>query len=119
MSQSRSRNSASKRKVKRLLFGSRSYVHCCFCKKQIEFDNTTIEHILPLSQGGNWDIKNLQLSCSDCNNERGSADFYQYRDWRRGLTATRPVQPNTKQTLDELLEELTVQYQKDRNSELS
>lgn len=119
MSENKGRNSSQKRKSKRLLFGSRSYVHCCFCKRQIEFDRATIEHILPLSLGGNWTLKNLQLSCSDCNSERGNADFYLYRDWRRGLGEKPPMQVETKQSLDDLLNDLAVQYRKDRLSELS
>ena len=85
----------------------------------MEFEGATLEHLIPLSLGGNWDLKNLQLSCFDCNNERGNADFYQYRDWRRGLGPKPQTHLESPETLDDLLNKLSIQYRKDRQSELS
>lgn len=33
----------------------------------------TLEHVLPLSEGGTHDLWNLALACFGCNNERGSS----------------------------------------------
>jgi 5-methylcytosine-specific restriction endonuclease McrA len=50
----------------------------------------TLEHIIPLAFGGRWNIKNLALSCKDCNKDRDVADFEQYKLWRRGHLRRKP-----------------------------
>jgi 5-methylcytosine-specific restriction endonuclease McrA len=118
MSQNKGRNSSQKRKLKLFLFGTHLRKRCCFCRCEITFSTATLEHVLPLSLGGDWELKNLQLSCSVCNNERGNTNFEQYRNWRRGLCKDLPTQIVAKQTLDELLNELSIQYRKDFCCEL-
>ncbi|WP_407677004.1 HNH endonuclease [Peredibacter starrii] len=46
---------------------------CFVCRNKIEyFDDSSIEHIVPLSEGGNSSARNLTLSHRRCNNLRGS-----------------------------------------------
>ena len=74
-----SRNSAQKRKIKkRLLHKGRK--PCCFCQRTLTIHTATIEHVVPLAQGGGWEIENIKLSCSPCNQERGVQDFERFRD---------------------------------------
>lgn len=46
---------------------------CCeYCYSQLKFspDPFSIEHIIPLSKGGTYDLDNLALSCQGCNNRK-------------------------------------------------
>lgn len=56
---------------------------CCFCGRMFASDALTIEHVLPLSLGGGWDLSNLRLSCSPCNTERGVEPFYDFQAKKR------------------------------------
>jgi hypothetical protein len=46
---------------------------CCeYCCSQLNFspDPFSIEHIIPLSKGGTYDLDNVALSCQGCNNRK-------------------------------------------------
>lgn len=36
-----------------------------------EQDFVTVDHYIPLSRGGTWDLSNLKLACQPCNNKKG------------------------------------------------
>lgn len=42
------------------------------CLKCNSNDNLEIDHIIPLSRGGNHEINNLQILCRKCNRSKGS-----------------------------------------------
>lgn len=45
----------------------------------------TIDHVMPISRGGTWDLANLVPSCKDCNGLKGSAkplEFFVAHPWR-------------------------------------
>lgn len=44
------------------------------CKHCGTLDNLTVDHIKPLSKGGNNDLTNLQVLCVKCNQKKGSRD---------------------------------------------
>jgi hypothetical protein len=47
--------------------------NCCeYCRSQEPFSPSTfsIEHIIPLSDGGADEVENLALSCQECNNRK-------------------------------------------------
>jgi 5-methylcytosine-specific restriction endonuclease McrA len=46
---------------------------CHVCGKQLEPTAacTTLDHVIPIGQGGTNDINNLQPACRDCNVNRG------------------------------------------------
>ncbi len=48
---------------------------CCHCGRPLDWESATFEHVVPKSRGGAFSLENLRLSCFDCNNERGDADF--------------------------------------------
>jgi hypothetical protein len=46
---------------------------CCeYCWSQLKFspDPFSVEHIIPLSKGGTYDLDNLALACQGCNNRK-------------------------------------------------
>jgi hypothetical protein len=48
---------------------------CCYCGKRFGRSASsiaTLEHILPQSLGGEWEIDNLAVACGRCNSTRGS-----------------------------------------------
>lgn len=61
--------------LKDKLMGVRMLAPCCFCWRSLPTKRLTLEHIIPWSQGGTWEIGNLALSCSTCNECRGIKDF--------------------------------------------
>lgn len=57
----------------KLKFAAKSDNKCCFCGKKVFINyGATVEHFIPLSQGGtNRDI-NMVMLCKDCNEKKGS-----------------------------------------------
>ena len=54
---------------------------CAICGKHIKYKRMTIDHIVPLSQGGTDDYENLQLACHACNrmkNDFMEDQFYKH-----------------------------------------
>jgi 5-methylcytosine-specific restriction endonuclease McrA len=50
---------------------------CMKCGKPVPKDGFHIDHIVPISKGGDeWDLKNLELSCPDCNLRKGARDEF-------------------------------------------
>ena len=51
----------------------------------------TIEHIIPCVLGGSFlDRNNMAISCCRCNNERQTADFYLFREYKKGIIKCAP-----------------------------
>lgn len=47
------------------------YPYCFWCDDPINADTTTLDHVIPISQGGSNNKNNLVLSCADCNSQKG------------------------------------------------
>lgn len=45
---------------------------CQYCSKKIALSNCTIDHVVPKSRGGDHTWENVALSCSSCNQKKGS-----------------------------------------------
>ena len=43
---------------------------CCYCGKNLEKHEATIEHVVPLRQGGANNWSNMAIACSPCNYRR-------------------------------------------------
>lgn len=43
---------------------------CWYCGVALEKDKATVDHIHPLSRGGDNTFENLALACAKCNNEK-------------------------------------------------
>lgn len=56
---------------------------CAHCGRKASSRSQTIDHYIPKSWGGSYDLRNLMPLCSDCNVKRGSRpinpySFYKY-----------------------------------------
>ena len=45
-------------------------VPCWLCRQHVEWIDASLEHIQPLSEGGNSHIENLAISHAACNQQR-------------------------------------------------
>jgi len=59
------------------------YKKCMYCSTELTHENATIDHIIPISNGGSNAQVNLIVCCRDCNSERGDTNFYQYLKTKR------------------------------------
>jgi hypothetical protein len=59
---------------------------CALCGKKVEPSDATIDHIVPLHNGGTYDIDNLQLAHRSCNSSKGTGQWMRYQPHR--LTAS-------------------------------
>lgn len=46
---------------------------CYLCRCQVNYGNSTVDHLIPSSKGGRDVATNYRLACKPCNNARGSA----------------------------------------------
>lgn len=51
---------------------------CIYCNIELNDDNATADHIVPISEGGNNAQVNLVVCCKNCNIERGNTEFKKY-----------------------------------------
>lgn len=56
----------------RLKVFDRDAYKCHYCEKQLTRFTATLDHIQPVSEGGNNSFENLVTSCLHCNSRRGS-----------------------------------------------
>mmetsp|Transcript_10223 Transcript_10223/g.19653 ORF Transcript_10223/g.19653 Transcript_10223/m.19653 type:complete len:207 (-) Transcript_10223:244-864(-) len=61
-----------KTRIRRRVF-ERDGFHCRFCQKCFEASELTIDHYIPVSEGGSNDIQNLVTACLSCNSKKGSS----------------------------------------------
>jgi 5-methylcytosine-specific restriction endonuclease McrA len=67
-------NSKQKKQAKTKLIDRFGSV-CFWCSKPLSATQRTIDHLIPLSQGGSNNFENLRLACPCCNKERGNSLF--------------------------------------------
>ncbi len=53
---------------------------CCYpdCERYLQWENATIDHIIPWSLGGRTDISNAQLMCKQHNSMKSDKDFSKF-----------------------------------------
>jgi len=59
---------------------------CPICHTRLWSNNTSLDHIIPISKGGNNSKLNLILMCKDCNYKRANTDFYRFLAQQMGIT---------------------------------
>lgn len=65
------------RQNRRTMKGARSRMwkkspHCFWCGAVVTFEESTVDHRIPLSRGGSNRSDNLVLACKTCNHARGN-----------------------------------------------
>jgi len=60
--------------------------HCAYCGKKIEFDDMTIDHIIPSSKGGANTLENTIPSCQLCNNQKADKSIEEFRMFVENIT---------------------------------
>lgn len=51
---------------------------CKYCGEIIDHNNISMDHIVPLSRGGNSTIENIQLICKKCNTQKDKMLDYEF-----------------------------------------
>jgi hypothetical protein len=54
----------------RLIIYERDNYHCTYCGKQLTRFTATLDHIIPVSEGGNNSSENLKTACLQCNSRK-------------------------------------------------
>jgi len=55
---------------------------CRYCSKPLTPETATIDHVLPISLGGDHSPQNMVLSCQPCNHRRGEImDHASYEEY--------------------------------------
>lgn len=72
---------------------------CCYCEREVNphrnakkqaGTDATIEHLIPVSKGGDDSRENLKLACMRCNNLRGTVSADWFRDFVRNFPGELP-----------------------------
>jgi 5-methylcytosine-specific restriction endonuclease McrA len=77
-----------RRDLRKRLFAGRERVPCCFCSRELTYEEATLEHVRPRSRGGPTLVENLKISCEPCNSERGDMGYEKFRG-RKGQSCAR------------------------------
>lgn len=55
------------------------HTFCHWCYKLLTRNTATIDHLLPLNEGGEDNIENMVLACDKCNHERGTVTEFLHK----------------------------------------
>lgn len=55
--------------------------HCLSCNTQFDYEDLTIDHVVPLSRGGSNYIRNLQPLCGHCNSSKYTSHIDYRTTW--------------------------------------
>ena len=69
------RNTRRRRQIYKLLFDKHGFVPCYVCRLHVEWEEATLEHIIPKARGGTKTKKNLSISHQPCNVRRGAPEI--------------------------------------------
>lgn len=64
--------------AKRKFLYERDLCRCHYCHKHIHFDESSIDHIHPVSEGGLNTLDNLVTSCMKCNGDKQSLPYDEF-----------------------------------------
>jgi hypothetical protein len=57
---------------RRILWNSEERQFCSKCRKQLSWDDYTVDHIFAHARGGRTALKNAQMMCGRCNSSKGA-----------------------------------------------
>lgn len=84
MSKSRNLMSAANKKRRRRAKWIESKGICFYCKVKMHFDGAddgtkmTLDHLIPISKGGDDKLSNLVAACKKCNGKRGDKEIAEF-----------------------------------------
>lgn len=70
------------RRGKKWFLSKRDGGKCHYCEKHLPLDRLTLDHVVPVSQGGVNKVCNLVLSCRPCNKAKGDMSKEEFFKWR-------------------------------------
>ena len=56
---------------------------CCYCEKELTVEIATVDHIIPLSRGGDHTPENLAICCLSCNSSKSDKTPQEFEAWRK------------------------------------
>jgi len=71
-----SKNYNTSKKLRMRLYKKYGKKSCHWCGLPLDFEETTLEHFIPQSQGGTYSLENTTIACAACNHERGTTDAW-------------------------------------------
>lgn len=63
-----------RRKKRKILLKKQNNI-CFYCGQKLNLSNSSIDHIIPKSEGGSENISNFVVACKKCNRLRSTIDF--------------------------------------------
>lgn len=76
----RTRSRKRLKNIKRSLYNDNQI--CFWCKKDLQFHEATLDHVIPLSKGGSNGVDNFVLACEECNAGRKN-DMPERTGWEK------------------------------------
>ena len=74
-------------KVRRSFLSQFKHFICHYCYQHLEEAAVTVDHKIPISQGGEaYQYSNLLVSCKDCNSLKGSRLPNEFHDWKQTIS---------------------------------
>lgn len=55
---------------------------CCYCGKELTFEERTVDHIQPINRGGETLLENLVVCCEKCNTEKSDMTLQEYIEYK-------------------------------------
>jgi len=52
--------------------------HCYFCKREVDLNTSTLDHLVARAKGGKNSLDNLVLSCYICNHKKGTMSVEEF-----------------------------------------
>ena len=59
------------------------YLKCILCGDRMEFKDSSLEHLLPLSRGGDNSLENLDIAHFNCNRQKNSKTLKEWFERRK------------------------------------
>lgn len=52
--------------------------NCAYCLRHLEWEEVSLDHIVPKIRGGKDNIENLAISCKSCNSSKGTKTLEEF-----------------------------------------
>lgn len=65
-----------------LSYKMKGRTRCFYCRRRVDFNKITIDHLYPRDFGGITITSNLEPACRECNSQKSNMNQYEYGVWR-------------------------------------